>query len=145
MLDFRNQAWAKAMRQTPSKNHTLYIDNGDGTVRYNMDVVNSALKQYKINPKTGLPTNQTIGVRGWNGVYKNNGRSWDTLTTNGGFVGTQNIGGKTYIIDKWDLQPFHDNHRSLNMFVTKYIPGAKNFEAVSALKGNPFILKHPIQ
>lgn len=139
MLDFRNQAWARAMRQK-APNHKLYIDNGDGTVRYNMDYVNDRL--FKWNPHT-----QTYVGKGWNGKIGSNIRMkyFDSITGNGGGVGIINTpNGQQYMIDTWDLQPFVDEYRSLSPWVTKNIPFMRKFEAVSFLGGNPFKLKQPI-
>lgn len=148
MLDFRNQAWAKAMRQK-APNHKLYLENGDGTVSYNMDYVNQ--RSFKWNPSE----NKYVG-KGWNGQVgsqPNIGmKHFDSITGNAGGVGivyespkTPFGMGKKYMIDKWDLQPFAQESRTLSPFITKHFPKfSKNFEAVSFVGGNPFNLKQEI-
>lgn len=147
MLDFRNQAWAKAMRQK-APNHNLYIDNMDGTVSYNMNYVNPRL--YKWDPKS-----KTYIGKGWNGQVGSQPefgmKYFDSITGNGGGVGVVSeptkgyTFGKRYMIDKWDLHPFSDQNRTLSPFITKHFPKfSKKFEAVSFLKGDPFTLKQEL-
>lgn len=149
MLDFRNQAWAKAMRQK-APNHKLYLENGDGTVSYNMDYVNQRLLKWN-------PNMQRYIGRGWNGQVGSQPefgmKYFDSITGNGGGVGvvygepSESLFGmsKKYMVDKWDLQPFAETKRTLSPFITKHFPKfSKNFEAVSFVGGNPFNLKQEI-
>ena len=141
-LDFRNEAWKLAMKQISPKESKLYIPNGDGTLSYNMEYVNPRL--WKWDPVNrayvGRGFNGNLGYGDFNGkfAYK------DVLTGNGGGVAIKNINGHTYMIDKWDLQPFADDYRTLSPWITKHLPFMRKFEAVKAVDGNPFILKHKL-
>lgn len=168
MITFRDDAWRLATRQKPrtisinGKQQSLYIPNGDGTYRYNMDYVNHV--------------KQNAGVSEGNKLYVFDNApniAHDNITSNAGFMGIkytpqykQNISikgnsavsygkPKVTIEDKWDLQPFKDNkeQRSLlpwlsekaaqnpkNMFYN-YL---RNFEALDAVGGNAFQLKQTL-
>ena len=80
VLDFRNQAWAKAMKQK-APNHKLYVNNEDGTVSYNMDYVNPRTWRYN-------PLSKRYTGTGFNGRVGSNKdfKYYDSITGNGGAV-----------------------------------------------------------
>ena len=147
MLDFRNQAWTKAMRQNAPE-HQLYLNNPDGTVSYNLEYVNP--KSYRYNPTTKkyegtgwngqIGSQPDVGMKYFDSVTGNHGGVGIVSKPNGGFAADTR-----YIVDKWDLHPFAESNRTLSPFITKHFPKfSKNFEAVDFVGGNPFVLKQKI-
>lgn len=105
MLYFRDQAWAKALKQPDNPSwHKIYKDNGNGTYRYDMPTV-AALRRH-------------FGEKDFSGFYpiKGESGSWlDGITSNGGKVNLElyEIPKDKYgrdilarMTDTWDLQPF---------------------------------------
>lgn len=143
-IRFRDQAWRKAMRQPDLEfEPQIYKLNSDGTYSYDMDAVN------KIRLETGSTTipnpsakdlDTKVTIDGQDRVYKA-----DKITQNGGFVGVKKEADGDYMIDQWDLQPFKDQYRSFWPWGTKNLPFIRNIEAVEALRGNPFTLKHKLE
>ena len=168
IITFRDDAWRLATRQKPrtininGKQQSLYIPNGDGTYRYNMDYVNHV--------------KQNAGVSEGNKLYVFNNApniAHDNITNNAGFMGIkytpqykQNVSvkgnntisygkPKVTIEDKWDLQPFKDNEeqRSLLPWLSEkaaqnpkniFYNYLRNFEALDAVGGNAFQLKQTL-
>ena len=139
----RDDAWRKALKLKPrtrnidGEEQTLYLDNGDGTVRYNLNYI----KSLGIDPKIVVNAdNPAIGTDkvGWNGGVVNlthNPKNPNLIT----------------ITDKWDIQPFSDErsllpwltefaNRHPNWFTNKF----KNFEVIKSVNGNPFTLKQTL-
>ena len=86
MITFRDDAWRLATRQKPrtieinGKPQSLYISNGDGTYRYNMDYVNH-IKQNAGN----LEDNKLY-------VFDNAPNvAHDNITSNAGYMGINYI------------------------------------------------------
>lgn len=82
VITFRDDAWRLATRQKPrtininGKQQSLYIPNGDGTYRYNMDYVNHV--------------KQNAGVTEGNKLYVFDNApnvAHDNITSNAGFMG----------------------------------------------------------
>ena len=168
ILIFRDDAWRLATRQKPKtieingKPQSLYISNGDGTYRYNMDYVNY------VKQKTGASDGNKLYV------FDNAPNvAHDNITSNAGYMGikyTPQHEQKTFIRgneavsygkpevtikDKWDLQPFKDNkeQRSLLPWLSKkaaenpknkFYKYLSNLEALSAVGGNVFQLKQTL-
>jgi hypothetical protein len=106
-----------------------------------MDYVNARQHNYNSADKS------YNNMLGWNGEVGDQGPMmpyFDSLTTNGGGVGLEEAANGTWIVDKWDLQPFKDSYRTIWPWGTKNLPFIRNVEAVSFLDGNPFILRHPV-
>lgn len=130
MSDFREEAYRKALK-LPSK-YPLYLDNGNGTWRYNTDFINQRRKLYA---QPTLNQDPTFVIDG----SPNNASflSGDTFTGNGGYVRMVNNYNGTYTMqDRWDIHPFSDD-RALFTF-----PGSKHVEMMQVLDGNPFMLNH---
>ncbi len=151
VVDFREQAWAKALRQpdSPLWEGKIYKDIGNGTYKYNMDVVN------KIRTKHG-------GEKYHGEIFKNHkGDYLDAITSNGGSVNLtryelenriKNHNGLAVMTDTWDLQPLQ---RPINSFLNskygKILPESGknllrdigNYEFVEQFfNGDPFKLDH---
>lgn len=149
IMEMREQAWAKAMKQPKSKRWTDYIykDNHDGTYSYDLDAVDKIRTKYDGNKFSGAPSDEV-------------GQPRDNITTNGGNVRLiENEDGTLSMYDVWDLHPFHSRLQHLlnpkdsptptigqkvvqksPQFVKKGIDKLSQFEAVDFLDGNKFIL-----
>lgn len=129
LADFRDEAYRKALR-LPSK-YPLYLDNGDGTVRYNSAYVKSRYNAVGYDTPEHLPvTRYTNGDSFLSG---------DHIGHNGGYVNMVNNHDGTYTMnDVWDLHPFSDNRA---LFGIRF-PGSKYIEGLSLLGGDAFTLKH---
>lgn len=140
-IRFRDQAWRKAMRQPELDfEPQIYRDNGDGTFSYDLDAVN------KIRRQSGSTEITNPSAKDLKTTYAGKEYNADVITQNGGFVGvTKDKSGNEYMYDIWDLQPFKDDYRSLWPWGTKNLPFIKNIEAVDALRGNPFVVKHKLE
>ena len=150
IVRYRDDAFRLATNQKPRRN--LYLSNGDGTYRYNMQLVTSPRKSMLVQK---LSPTKAVGI--------------DPITGNGGF-GTYTFDlplnlrpypnrpeilyagkpGFTFT-DTWDIQPFKDVSRTYSPLITKlgtkypYIFGKlKNIEVLKTLGGNPFKLKHEV-
>ena len=168
IITFRDDAWRLATRQKPrtininGKQQSLYIPNGDGTYRYNMDYVNH------VKQNLGVPEDNKLYV------FDNAPNvAHDNITNNAGFMGIkytpqykQNVSvkgnsavsygkPKVTIEDKWDLQPFKDNkeQRSLLPWLSEkaaqnpkniFYNYLRNFEALDAVGGKAFQLKQTL-
>lgn len=131
LSDFREEAWRKALK-LPSK-YPLYLDNGDGTWRYNTNFINQRRSLYGNN--TPVEKEPVIVING--SRHSPSFLSGDTFTMNGGYTRMINNGNGTYTMqDRWDIHPFSDD-RALFKF-----PGSKHIEIMQALDGNPFMLNH---
>lgn len=160
-LVFRDDAWRKALRLKPrtqivnGKPQSLYLQNDDGTWRYNLDYVKAVKNKYGMEFQPALylsPENRHI--------------AFDGITTNAGFLTTAyeeplwSIRDKRLysypevtITDRWDLHPFHDVYspdRNLSSKFAKFarkhpdnpiVPVIRNLEALGAVGGDPFVLK----
>lgn len=159
-IDFRDEAWRLATNKNKYKGK-LYKLNPNGTYSYDLDEVE------RIRAATG-----SAPFKGGNIILKGNTPenvgipitriANDPVTLNGGFVSVETIperlissnnqyylGAPSYTIrDVWDLQPFKDKYRSLggeklHKLLSKS-KRLKNFEVLSALGGNPFVLEQKI-
>lgn len=138
-VEFRDAAWRKAMRVPERENMRIYKPNEDGTYSYDMGVVNRYRTLAGGEPYDGLviQTHPSESLTRFT--------AGDNITGNGGYVGaTVNPDMSVTFTDKWDLQPFKDSNRSLIKWFNK-VPKLKNMEAVKAVGGDPFILKHTIE
>lgn len=138
MMEFRDQAWAKAMRQPDNDRWAakIYKDNGDGTVSYDLDAVD------KIRTKYGSGEFSGEVSEGLNGIGFD-----DNITTNGGGVNiTKNPDGTYRMRDLWDIQPMKatmdDMLKGLAVpeLLKKPLRKLGNTEVVSTLHGDPFML-----
>lgn len=148
-MEFRDQAWAKAMRQPESDRWTanIYKDNGDGTVRYDLDAVDEIRKKYDSSEFSGAITEHRKGAKyGYE----------DNITTNGGGVNISTTPEGYYRMqDVWDIAPMQkyfdmwfpkDQMPSLvqKAMNTKKgqqaIKNIKNFDLVKFFGGDPFKL-----
>ena len=163
-VDVRDAAIRKALHLEHRQGWDIYIDNGDGTFSYDMNLLNKYryTKVYddkgnflytekksfdpdklrliqKVN-KNGK--GETIGT-----AYRGFNENWvtgDFMAGNGGFVNakwTPDYKG-IEIEDIWDVQPFKDKSRlpnlNLSNLMHKYFP---NFEVITTFGGTPFKLK----
>lgn len=131
----------------------LYVPNGDGTYRYNLDYVYSQNPRplhkegFNVSSDGTVTTRYTYEPHYFDytseGIpYKGYG---DNLAHNGGGIGYTEKDGMSYITDVWDVQPFKDEFRLPSFrgskFIHKYLP---DLEVFRALGGKPFTLKMSI-
>lgn len=146
-VDFRDAAYRKALNLKPRLDNDIYIDNLDGTVSYNLDLIDKQ-RFNQFNPKNLL-------IKSPRGFALKGEKPWvtgDWVTGNGGHINARWIDDNTVEIeDIWDVQPFQDFNRIPDLFVKmgnsninisnlmhKYFP---NFEVINTLGGTPFKLK----
>lgn len=144
MMQFRDDAWRKAMRLRQRPGHDLYVSNGDGTYSYNMDYVNRVRRangdyEFDVMEVPRTPADRKAAY----GYYE----PIDQVTGNGGFTNEWqfNPDGTYSFTDIWDLQPFLDKGRLLkfdNPIFNKAASSFPKFEAVSAVGGEPIRLVH---
>jgi len=104
----RDEAWRKYLG-LPSRER-IYIDNGDGTVAYNMPKIQQlAGGIYKPYPKAKIVNGQTVDVMDQvTGAGGGLTRSdiYETVAPYTNAEGLRDIIGKQVIEDVWDLHPF---------------------------------------
>lgn len=146
IMAFRDQAWAKAMRQPESERWqaNIYKDNGDGTWSYDLDAVDKIRKGHG-NPFSGEVSEGPLGI----GFA-------DNITTNGGGVGITRLpDGRYRMQDVWDIAPmqyyfdtFFPREKMPSIVKKamdtptgkKAVEKIKNFDVVKFFGGDPFKL-----
>lgn len=172
-IDVRDAAIRKALHLEPRPGWDIYVDNGDGTFSYDMNLLNQYryTKKYDANgiflskeKKPFKPSNlmliqkinkngkvETIGT-----AYREFNESWvtgDFMAGNGGMVNARWTPDYKYIEikDIWDVQPFKDKSRLPNLNLSKLNLSNlmnkyfPNFEVINTFGGTPFKLKQQFE
>lgn len=136
IMEMRDQAWAKAMRQpdSPRWQRNIYKDNGDGTWSYDLDAVDEIRRTHGGGEFSGLPSGNGSGGFA------------DNITTNGGGVNiTEYPNGYYRMQDVWDLHPLPELIKKYfsdvsNPYIKKGLDKASEIDLVKFFGGDPFKL-----